>query len=242
MNKQTRQLAAVISGQNTSDGAGVKLKRIVSQQQKNVFDPFILLDEFGSDEPTDYVGGFPDHPHRGFETVTYMLAGAMMHRDSLGTGSVIRPGDVQRMSAGTGVTHSEFNHSKSEPVHLLQIWILPERRGLKPGYEQKSFSEKELAGGFRLVAAPNGYGAAEVNGDALTIHQDVSLYAAKLTAGQKASHALAPGRHAWVQVARGAVQMNGQKLAAGDGAAISDEKKLEFVAEKPAEILLFDLA
>lgn len=180
--------------------------------------------------------GFGTHPHRDMEIITYVLEGELEHRDSMGTGSIIRTGDLQRMTAGTGVTHSEFNHSKTSLVHLLQIWILPERRGLQPGYEQKSFSEKELAGKLRLLAAHDG-------GDgALTVHQDVAVFAAWLAKGQRATHSPAPGRHAWVQVARGKVQLNNKLLEVGDGAAISAETKLEFLADAPSEILLFDLA
>lgn len=143
MNKQTRQLAAVISGQNTSDGAGVKLKRIVSQQQKNAFDPFILLDEFGSDEPTDYVGGFPDHPHRGFETVTYMLAGAMLHRDHLGNEGHLRAGDVQWMTAAHGIIHSEMPEQENGLLHGFQLWInLPAKEKMKPPHYQEIAAAK----------------------------------------------------------------------------------------------------
>ena len=143
MNKQTRQLAAVITGQNTSDGAGVKLKRIVSQQQKNAFDPFILLDEFGSDEPTDYIGGFPDHPHRGFETVTYMLAGAMLHRDHLGNEGHLRAGDVQWMTAAHGIIHSEMPEQENGLLHGFQLWInLPAKEKMKPPHYQEFAAEK----------------------------------------------------------------------------------------------------
>jgi len=159
----------------------------------------------------------------------------------MGTGSVIRPGEVQRMSAGTGVTHSELNASRTEPVHLLQIWILPERRGLRPEYEQKEFPDDERRGRLRLIGARDGADGA------VTIHQDVRLYAALLAPGERVAHALSPGRHAWVQVARGDVRLNGTPLMAGDGAAIDDERTLELVGE-PAptggvgEVLLFDLA
>ncbi|MGZ4998342.1 MAG: pirin family protein [Methylobacter sp.] len=143
MSKQTRQLAAVITGQDTSDGAGVKLKRIVSQQQKNAFDPFILLDEFGSDEPTDYVGGFPDHPHRGFETVTYMLAGAMLHRDHLGNEGHLRAGDVQWMTAAHGIIHSETPEQENGLLHGFQLWInLPAKEKMKPPHYQEFAAEK----------------------------------------------------------------------------------------------------
>ncbi|MBI3934250.1 MAG: pirin family protein [Acidobacteria bacterium] len=179
--------------------------------------------------------GFPTHPHRDMEIITYVLEGALEHRDSLGTGSVIRPGEVQRMSAGTGITHSEFNASKSESVHLLQIWILPERLALTPSYEQRVFPIED-AGGMVLLAAHDGR-----NG-ALTIHQDVELHAARLQAGQRAQYSLKPGRHAWLQVARGALSVNDTALATGDGAGVSDEQQLEFAAREDGEMLLFDLA
>ncbi|MGA2222247.1 MAG: pirin family protein [Verrucomicrobiia bacterium] len=180
--------------------------------------------------------GFGAHPHRDMEIITYVLEGALEHKDSLGTGSVIRPGDVQRMSAGTGITHSEFNHSRMELVHFLQIWILPERKSLKPGYEQKTFSAQDKRGQLRLLAARNGH-----NGT-VTVHQDMALYAALLSAGEKVTHSLERGRHAWLQVTRGAVMLNGEKLNAGDGAAISEEQSLEIEAAAESEILLFDLA
>jgi redox-sensitive bicupin YhaK (pirin superfamily) len=179
--------------------------------------------------------GFGTHPHRDMEIVSYVLEGELAHKDSMGTGSVIRPGDVQRMSAGTGVLHSEWNHSNSEPVHFLQIWILPEKQGIEPGYEQKSFGD-ETKNRLRLVASRDG------RDGSVTIHQDAELYAARLDAGKEAVRELRPGRHAWVQVARGSVELNGTKLAAGDGAAVSDEKRLVLRATAPAEVLLFDLA
>ncbi len=154
MNKQTRQLAAVITGQNTSDGAGVKLKRIVSQQQKNAFDPFILLDEFGSDEPTDYVGGFPDHPHRGFETVTYMLAGAMLHRDHLGHEGHLRAGDVQWMTTAHGIIHSEMPEQENGLLHGFQLWVnLPVKEKMKPPHYQEFAAAKIPS----VVLADGGY-------------------------------------------------------------------------------------
>lgn len=180
--------------------------------------------------------GFPAHPHRDMEIITYILEGALEHRDSMGTGSVIRPGEVQRMAAGTGVTHSEFNASKSDSAHLLQIWILPEKKGLEPGYEQRAFSRKEMEGSFRLIASRDG------REGSVTIHQDASLYAALLDAGKTLEHRLALGRHAWVQVARGALTLNGSALGEGDGAAASDETSLTIRAEKPSEILFLDLA
>ena len=180
--------------------------------------------------------GFGTHHHEDMEIITYVLEGELAHKDSLGNGAAIRPGEVQRMSAGTGIDHSEFNHSKDALVHLLQIWILPERRGLTPSYEQKVFPIEQTKDGLLLVAARDGR-----NG-AVTVHQDVALYAGKLAAGARIEHALAPGRHAWLQVARGNVEANGQKLRAGDGLAASDEAKLAISASDDAEVLLFDLA
>jgi redox-sensitive bicupin YhaK (pirin superfamily) len=179
--------------------------------------------------------GFPTHAHRDMEIITYVLEGALEHRDSLGTGSVIRPGDVQRMSAGTGVRHSEANPSADEPVHLLQIWIEPAREGLAPGYEQKAFADEDKRGRLRLVASPDG---AE---GSVTIHQDARLYATRLGAGQQVTHTLQPGRHAWLHVARGTLTLNGEHLGAGDGAAASRETTLTLVGDKDAEALLFDL-
>jgi redox-sensitive bicupin YhaK (pirin superfamily) len=181
--------------------------------------------------------GFGMHPHRDMEIVTVVLQGALRHRDSLGTGSTIRPGEVQRMTAGTGILHSELNPSATEPVHLLQIWMLPERRGLEPGYEQRRFGEDEAKGRLRLVASRDG------RDGAVTVHQEVDLYLGRLETGERLAHRLKPGRHAWVQVARGALTLNRQTLLAGDGAAVSDESVLELRAnEGPAEALLFDLA
>jgi redox-sensitive bicupin YhaK (pirin superfamily) len=180
--------------------------------------------------------GFPPHPHRDMEIVTYVLEGALEHRDSMGNGSVIRPGDVQLMSAGTGVTHSEFNHSKTDPVHLLQIWILPRERGLPPGYEQKTFTDPELRDALRVIASPTG------RDGSVTIHQDVELSAGRLGPGAEVRHRLAPGRFAWLHVARGAGRVNGTPVRAGDGAAVSDEREVTIAATEPAEVLLFDLA
>ena len=180
--------------------------------------------------------GFPTHPHRDMEIVTYVLEGALEHRDSMGTGSVIRPGDVQYMSAGSGVTHSEFNASKTEPVHLLQIWMFPQKKGLKPVYDQKNFPESERRGKLRLVVSPDGR-----NGS-VKIRQDNELYATLLGGGESVKHKLKPERHAYVQVARGSVKLSGKLLEAGDGAAISDEKSVELTGVDNAEILLFDLA
>lgn len=180
--------------------------------------------------------GFGMHPHRDMEIITYMVSGALEHKDSLGTGSVIRPGEVQRMSAGTGIRHSEFNPSPTEPAHLLQIWLMPERRGLTPGYEQKAFPESERRNRWRLVASRDG------RDGSVTIHQDAAMYVTSLDAGKEVNHPLARGRHAWLQVVRGAVTLNGQPLQAGDGAAVSDEKALAVTATEAAEVVLFDLA
>jgi redox-sensitive bicupin YhaK (pirin superfamily) len=180
--------------------------------------------------------GFGTHPHRDMEIITVVQEGSLEHRDSLGTGSVIKPGEVQRMSAGTGILHSEFNGSVSEPVHLLQIWVLPRAKGLEPSYEQQTFAPAELQGQLKLVASPDG------RAGSLTVQQDVALYQAKLATGERVGHRLAPGRAAWIQIGSGAITLNGQRLSAGDGAAVENEEALEFVGLEPAEFLLFDLA
>lgn len=180
--------------------------------------------------------GFGTHGHRDMEIISYVLEGALEHRDSLGTGSVIRPGDVQRMSAGTGVRHSEFNASREEPVHFLQIWILPEKAGIAPGYEQKAFSAAELSGGLRLVASRDG------RESSLTIHQDAALRAGKLAAGTAVTQSLAPGRFGWLQVVRGQVKVAGTVANAGDGIAIAEETSVPIQAVSDAEVLFFDLA
>jgi hypothetical protein len=180
--------------------------------------------------------GFPTHSHRDMEIVTYILSGALEHRDSMGNGSVIRPGDVQRMTAGRGVSHSEFNPSTSEPVHLLQIWIMPSARNLEPGYEEKFFSSAEREGQLRLIASSEGAG------NSVRINQDARIYASLLDAGKALRHRIEAGRQVWLQVARGSVEVNGAELAAGDGAAIRDETEIQITARDAAEILLFDLA
>ena len=180
--------------------------------------------------------GFPTHSHRDMEIITYILSGALEHRDSMGNGSVIRPGDVQRMSAGTGVAHSEFNPSDSEPVHLLQIWIMPRARNLPPSYEQKAFSEDERRNRLRLVASNDGAGGS------VTIQQDAKLYALILDRDTTIEHTLSENRYAWLQVARGSVTVNGHALTQGDGAAISHDRSLKLVSSGEAELLLFDLA
>jgi redox-sensitive bicupin YhaK (pirin superfamily) len=177
--------------------------------------------------------GFPTHPHRDMEILTWVLDGAVAHRDSEGNQAMVRPGELQRMSAGTGIRHSEVNPSATDELHLLQIWILPEKRGLAPGYEQTAFTD--LDGKLRLVGARDG------RDGAVTIHQDAELWATRLDAAQQVAFTPTPGRAQWVQVARGAVDLNGQRLAAGDGAAIENETALTLRAEAPAELLLFDM-
>ncbi|HEY2970165.1 MAG TPA: pirin family protein [Casimicrobiaceae bacterium] len=180
--------------------------------------------------------GFPTHGHRDMEIISYVLEGALEHKDSIGTGSVIRPGDVQVMSAGTGIRHSEFNHSKTEPVHFLQIWVVPDREGIAPRYEQKTFPDADKRGRLRLVGSSDGRDGSVV------IHQDVELFAAVLNSGEQVTHALSAPRKAWLQVVRGTVAMNGQKLDAGDGAAIEREPGLTITAKTDGtEILVFDL-
>lgn len=181
--------------------------------------------------------GFDTHGHRDMEIITYVLAGALEHKDSIGNGSIIKPGDVQRMSAGTGILHSEFNHSQTEPVHLLQIWLLPDTKGNPPSYAQQNFGLGKTPGKLQLVAAPDG------REGALTVHQDVNLYAGVLAKGDRTSYTLQPQRHAWIQLARGTITLNGLPLAQGDGVAISEETDIAIAAtETDAEILLFDLA
>jgi len=181
-------------------------------------------------------GGFGAHSHSDMEILTYVVSGSLQHGDSMGNSSVIRAGEVQRMSAGTGVTHSEFNPSADEPVHLLQIWITPERRGGTPGYEQREFADGERRGRLRLIASPGG-GEGTVR-----VQQDASVYSGILEAGEEAVHELLAGRNAWVQVVKGSVKVNGVELKAGDGAAVSDEERLSILSDEPSELLLFDLA
>lgn len=180
--------------------------------------------------------GFPPHGHRDMEILSYVLEGALEHKDNLGNGSVIRRGDIQRMSAGTGVRHSEFNASDKEPVHFFQIWVLPDRNGLPAGYEQQSIDFAAHPDRFVLIAAPPGQGGS------VTVHQDVKLYAARLAKGASTSANIAPGRGGWIQVARGEIEVNGQTLRAGDGAALEDEPQVLVKALSDAECLLFDIA
>jgi redox-sensitive bicupin YhaK (pirin superfamily) len=180
--------------------------------------------------------GFGTHPHRDMEIISYVLDGALEHRDSMGTGSVIRPGDVQRMSAGTGVTHSEYNHSREQPVHFLQIWIQPKYRGIKPGYEQKHFAAEEKRGRLRLVASPDGADGS------VTIHQDARLYATLLDGAENATLPVAEGHRVYVHVVRGTVAVNGQRLSTGDGAKLQDVSSVTLDGAEAAEVLVFDLA
>jgi redox-sensitive bicupin YhaK (pirin superfamily) len=180
--------------------------------------------------------GFGTHSHRDMEIISYVLEGELAHKDSMGTGSVIRPGDVQRMSAGTGVAHSEMNPSPTNGVHFLQIWIVPERRNLPPSYEQKAFSTAERQGKLRLVASRDG------REGSLTVHQDVALFAGLFAAGESATYELPKGRHAWVHVAQGKVTVNGKELGAGDAVATSDAGALTITGVDKGEVLLFDLA
>lgn len=180
--------------------------------------------------------GFGTHPHRDMEIITYVLDGALEHKDSMGNGSVIRPGDIQYMSAGTGVTHSEFNHSQSELVHFLQIWIIPNELGRNPRYDQKNFAADEKRGQWRLIASPDGAD------NSVAIRQDARLYARILTAGETVEHRPLTGRKTFLHVARGGIQLNGQSLVAGDGVRITQEDALKLVASVDAEVLLFDLA
>ncbi len=179
--------------------------------------------------------GFPAHSHRDAEILSYVIEGALEHKDSLGSGSVIRPGDVQRMSAGRGVTHSEYNHSKSERVHFLQIWILPQSQGIEPSYEQKHFAIEGRTGKLLLVASGDG------RAGAIKIHQDVDVYATILGGGEQLTHEIGPGRAAWLQVVRGQLQANGVTVSEGDGASLRDEPSISLTASGPSEALLFDL-
>lgn len=182
-------------------------------------------------------GGFPPHSHRDMEILSYVLEGALEHRDSLGNGALIRPGEVQRMTAGRGVRHSEYNASRDEPVHFLQIWLLPDRRGLEPGYEQRAFPESERRGRLRLVASRGGHEGS------VMLHQDACLYSSLLSPGQAVLHELAAGRYGWLQVASGELSLNGLALSAGDGAAIFPEaSRLSIEATTDSHLLLFDLA
>lgn len=180
--------------------------------------------------------GFGTHSHRDMEIITYVLEGALEHQDSMGNRSVMRPGEVQRMTAGTGVSHSEYNHSDRETTHLLQIWILPETQGLEPSYEQKAYSDAEKRGKLRLIASQDG------RDGSVKVHQDLNLYATVLGEGEQVNFSVKGDRQVWVQVARGSVMLNGQPLAQGDAAAVSQETRLDLTGKEPAEVLVFDLA
>jgi redox-sensitive bicupin YhaK (pirin superfamily) len=180
--------------------------------------------------------GFGAHPHRDMEILSYVLDGALAHKDSMGTGAVIRPGDVQRMSAGTGVVHSEFNASKAEPVHFLQIWLMPEKRGVAPGYEQRAFTDDEKRGKLRLVASPDGAS------ESITINCDARVYAGLFGKGESAELPIATGRGAWLHVARGRVRVNGEELREGDGASFEDEDRVRVEGIEGGEVIAFDLA
>ena len=179
--------------------------------------------------------GFGTHPHNDMEIVTYVLQGALEHKDSMGNGEVLRPGEFQRMSAGTGITHSEFNPSSNEAVHLYQIWLLPEAKGIEPSYEQKQFPLEERTNRLRLVASR------DAEHGSLLIHQDARIYLSSLDTGEQVQYSLAEGRHAWLQVLQGSVTLNGQALSTSDGAAVSDERELTIAASQAAEVMLFDL-
>jgi redox-sensitive bicupin YhaK (pirin superfamily) len=180
--------------------------------------------------------GFPTHPHQNMEIISYVVSGGLEHKDSLGTGSVIRPGELQRMSAGTGVRHSEYNYSDTDPVHFLQIWIVPEAEGLAPGYEQKAFPDPERQNTLRLIGSRDG------RDGSLVIHQDVDLYASLLSADRSLAFDIRPGRKVWLQLIKGKLDVNGQQLSAGDGLGVLDAGTLALAAGEDAEFLLFDLA
>jgi len=180
-------------------------------------------------------GGFAPHPRKDMEIVTYMLGGALAHEDSLGTGSIIRPGEIQRMSAGTGIVHAEYNASKTEPAHLLQIWIMPSRKDLKPSYEQKAIDADAVRNKFSRIASP------EPLPNEVRLMQDAEIWAARFDGEEEAAHMLQAGRKLWVQVARGIIDVNGEELGAGDAAAITDEEQILARARAPAEVLLFDM-
>ena len=205
----------------------------------NYFDPehthFRALRVINEDW-VDPARGFPTHPHNDMEILTYILEGELKHEDSMGNGSVIRPGQIQTMTAGTGITHSEYNPSPDNPVHLLQIWMMPEEKGLTPGYGEYTFDTEARKNNLQLIASRDGRNSSAV------IHQDLSLYTTLLAPGETVEHPLAPDRHAWVQVVSGKIKLNGLDLEAGDGAAVSEEKLLTLAGQEEAEVLLFDLS
>ena len=180
--------------------------------------------------------GFGKHSHENMEIISYVLEGELSHKDSLGTGSVLQPGDVQRMSAGTGVQHSEFNHSNEKPVHFLQIWITPQKNGIKPSYEEKRFTTEQKKNRLKLIVSPDG------EEGSLTINQNAKVYSGLLEPSKEVTYALAPNRYGWIQIVRGSVELNGRLLSEGDGASVENETLLQFVATTPAEVLIFDLS
>lgn len=186
--------------------------------------------------------GFGEHPHNDMEIVTYVLEGQLEHRDSMGNGEILRPGEFQRMSAGSGITHSEFNPTKTEPVHLYQIWLFPKEKGIEPSYEQRPFPESGRQGEWQLVAAPKGDDPMKRENGPLTIHQDARIYLANLAGGDVLDRQIGPGRYAWLQVLRGDAQVDDLPMKAGDGLAISDETGFQVSSQKGAELMLFDLA
>jgi redox-sensitive bicupin YhaK (pirin superfamily) len=179
--------------------------------------------------------GFGTHGHKDMEIISYVLEGALEHQDSMGTGSVLRPGQVQRMSAGKGVRHSEFNHSETDPLHFLQIWITPQTKGIQPSYEEKDFSNEEKKNKLKLIVSPDG------TSDSIKIHQNASIYASILDEGQSVTHTLSSGRKSWAQVISGTIELNGETLHTGDGAAIENIQNLKLTAKKLSEVLVFDL-
>jgi quercetin 2,3-dioxygenase len=189
-----------------------------------------------NEDRVDSNRGFGAHPHKDMEIISYVLEGALAHKDSMGNSAIIRPGEVQIMSAGSGVVHSEYNYSETEPVHFLQIWVLPNQQGLTPRYEQKMFSDDEKQGELRLIVSPDG------RDGSVTIHQDADIYATLLDAQQQVEYQVRPNRYAWVQVARGSILLNDRLLQQGDGVAVSDAGILQLVGQEQSEVLLFDLA
>lgn len=189
-----------------------------------------------NDDKVEAGAGFATHPHDNMEIISYVLEGALEHKDSMGNGSIIKPGEVQRLSAGTGITHSEYNHSKDQQVHFLQIWFLPEKRDIEPGYAQKAFSEAEKRGKFKLVASREG------RDGSVSLNQDVDMSVALLDGSERTSYKISNDRAAWLHIARGSVSVDGQELKEGDGASISEPTELDFTDAKNAEIIIFDMA
>jgi len=234
MNQQTTS-TRFIPAMEVSEGAGVTVHRTIGTPALRNYDPFMMLDQFRTDNPDDYIAGFPSHPHNDMEIVTYIISGAIEHKDSMGNGTVIRAGEVQRMTAGTGVRHSEFNHSQDEELHLLQIWIFPDQKDLEPGYEQTLFAREDKLNRLRLIGSRDG------RDGSVTIHQDVDLYASVLEQDSEVTLDDVTDRRIFVQVVSGDLDVNGEKLSAGDGAQIRDAAKIIARAESESEFLLFNL-